>query len=251
MNNFICVNVGKKYPKQYTERLYNMVSRNTSQPFNFYVYTDNTTMYPEKHFRVIEHTSDEVGWWCKLKLFESGVLPSGDYLYMDLDVVIVDNIDDLWNLEGFHIIRDFIRPDEGILPNKEYNSSVMKFNSTQTDGIWKHYRNNTRYWKDLQKQIHFVGDQNVISNYGAYYPGFLNSFDDSMIWSFKKGVERGKHAGDRSKWFGRKIPPKGKICVFHGDPSPHDILNDPNKFLSMGNKFCDKSTITWIKENWI
>lgn len=250
MNRFVCVNVGTKYPKEYTERLYNMVQRNTEEPFEFYVYTDQTTLYPEKHLKVVEHTSDETGWWCKLKLFEKGTLPPGDYLYMDLDVVILDNIDSLWKHNGFGIIRDFIRPDEGIVGGKEYNSSIVRFNNTQTDGIWKHYNNNRGYWKEQQRRVPFMGDQNVISQYGVYYPDFIQPFPDEWISSFKKGEGRGDTQGDRSQWFGRNPSKNVKVVVFHGDPSPKDILDDPDKYLSMGNKFCTPDTITWIKDNW-
>ena len=40
MLTVVCVNWGTKYPKTYTERLYNMVKRNTTRDFNFYVLTD-------------------------------------------------------------------------------------------------------------------------------------------------------------------------------------------------------------------
>ena len=49
----------------------------------------------------------------------------------DLDVVIIDNIDSLFEFDGFGIARDFVRPDSGILGGKEYNSSVMKFTQNQ------------------------------------------------------------------------------------------------------------------------
>ena len=69
-----------------------------------------------------------------MQLFREDVLPRGEYIYFDLDVVIVDNIDCLFEHEGFGIIRDFINPDDGLLGGKEYNSSVMKF--TQDRELW-------------------------------------------------------------------------------------------------------------------
>lgn len=55
-------------------------------------------------------------------LFKPGVLPEGEYLYFDLDVVIVNNIDCFFEFENFGITRDFIYPDQGLLEGKEYNS---------------------------------------------------------------------------------------------------------------------------------
>lgn len=248
MTDFVCVNVGKKYPKFYVERLYNMVKRNTTKDFDFYIYTDNLTLYPEKHYKVIEHDTDDIGWWCKLNLFRKGVLPPGEYLYFDLDVVIVDNIDCFFDHSSFAITRDFIRPDNGIIPGKEYNSSALRFNNTRTQGIYDFYSQNKKTWKSYQKQVHFFGDQNVISQYVNHYPDFLNVFPDEWLWSLKKGQERGEHVGDRSQWFGRKIPENGKVCVFHGNPSPQDILDNPKEYE--GESFYNSDCKKWLQENY-
>ena len=236
MNNVVCVNWGTKYSVDYTHRLYNMVKRNTVHPFNFYILTDQVDRYAKyKNYIPIELNTDEVGWWNKLQMYKPGVLPDGEYLYFDLDVVIVDNIDCFFDHPSFGITRDFIRPDNGLLPGKEYNSSVLRFNSRQSEGIYKHYINNRKMWHGYQKQVHFFGDQNVTSHYVNYYPDFLNIFPDEWLWSYKKGMVRGKHAGDRSQMFGRSIPEGGKVCIFHGEPNPEDIRDE----------------VEWIKEHYI
>ncbi len=227
MNNVVCVNWGTKYSVDYTHRLYNMVKRNTTRLFNFYVLTDQVDRYSKySHYITVELNTDEVGWWNKLQMYNKGVLPDGEYLYFDLDVVIVDNIDCFFDHPSFGITRDFIRPDNGLLPGKEFNSSVLRFNSRQSEGIYKHYINNRKMWHDYQKQVHFFGDQNVTSHYVNYYPNFLNVFPDEWLWSYKKGVARGKHAGDRSQMFGRWIPKGGRVCVFHGEPNPEEVRNE-------------------------
>ena len=226
MTDFVCVNVGTKYPKSYTETLYNMVQRNTTVPHKFYVITDQVTLYPEPHFITVEPPTDDVGWWVKMSMYKQGVLPPGDYLYCDLDVVIVDNIDCLFEHEPFGILRDFIRPENGLDGGKEFNSSVVKFDNRQTNGIWEYFISNRKHWLQRQKQINFYGDQNVVSSYLNYYPDFGNPFPDEWAWSFKKGVERGATAGDRSEWFGRYPPDGGKICIFHGEPNPTQVAND-------------------------
>ena len=233
MVNVVCVNWGTKYGTFYTDRLYNMVRRNTSYDFDFYVLTDQIDRYP--NYKTVELNTDEVGWWNKLQMFKPGVLPDGEYLYFDLDVVIVDNIDDLFEYKSFAAIRDFIRPNEGILPGAEYNSSVLRFNNVQSKGIYEHYINNRKMWKDFQKQVHFFGDQNVISHYLNSYPNFHTPFPDQWLWSYKKGVKRGQHAGDRSQMFGRWIPHGGKVCVFHGEPNPAEVVDQ----------------VEWVKKHYI
>ncbi|MAE55635.1 MAG: hypothetical protein CMK23_06530 [Porticoccaceae bacterium] len=227
MNNVVCVNWGTKYSEDYTHRLFNMVKRNTDRVFNFYVLTDQVDRYNKySHYITIELNTDEVGWWNKLQMYRKGVLPDGEFLYFDLDVVIVDNIDCFFDHPSFGITRDFIRPDNGLLPGKEFNSSVLRFNSRQSEGIYQHYINNRKMWHNYQKQIHFFGDQNVTSHYVNYYPDFLNVFPDEWLWSYKKGVARGKHAGDRSQMFGRWIPKGGRVCIFHGSPNPEEVRNE-------------------------
>lgn len=232
MVNVVCVNWGTKYPKEYTERLYNMVKRNTTKDFRFFVLTDQY-VYKSPIEVAPLHTGFE-GWWNKLQMFDPDILPAGEWLYFDLDVVITENIDCFFEWDGFGIIRDFIRPDEGILPGKEYNSSVMRFNNEQYEGIWKYYMSNRKIWQSYQKQVHFFGDQNVISSYLNSFPEIANPFPDEWLWSYKKGVERGKHAGDRSEMFGRTIPEGGKVCVFHGEPNPLDVVDE----------------VDWVKEHY-
>ena len=222
MNKVVCVNYGTKYPAEYTHRLYNMVKRNTTKPFEFYVLTDNVSLYPD--YNVIDITNeDERGWWTKLLMFKSGILPEGKYLYLDLDVVVVDNIDCLFELSTFGILRDFIRPDNGLLPGKEYNSSVMVFEPQMYHNLYHSYKINKSFFQDCQKKIHFFGDQNVISWYLNQHPGLCKPIPDQWVWSYKKGVDRGKHAGDRSRMFGEQIPNGGKVCVFHGTPNPTEV----------------------------
>ena len=231
MVNVVCVNWGTKYSAEYTHRLYNMIKRNTTKEFSFYVLTDQIDLYPK--YITCELNTDEVGWWNKLQMFKPGVLPDGEYLYFDLDVVIVDNVDCFFEHESFAVIRDFIRPNDGLLPGKEYNSSAIRFNTKNSAGIYSYYMSNYKMWHEYQKKINFFGDQNVISSYCNYYPDFLNVFPDEWLWSYKKGIDRGKHAGDRSQMFGREIPDGAKVCIFHGSPNPTEVSEE------------------WVKKNYL
>ena len=170
MINVVCTNWGTKYPKAYTERLYNMVKRNTTKEFDFYVMTDQN--FYTGPIKPIELLPGFKGWWNKLQMFNTDVMGEGEWLYFDLDVVIVDNIDCFFEHEKFGILRDFIRPDNGILPGKEYNSSIMRFNSKEYSSIYEYYISNKKVFHDFQEQVHFFGDQNVISSYFNAYPDY-------------------------------------------------------------------------------
>ena len=90
-------------------------------------------------------------------LFKPGILPDGEYLYLDLDVVIVDNIDCFFDFENFGITRDFINPEQGLLDGKEYNSSVMRF--TQNEGLWNFFVANQSIWKSNQERVKFLASK--------------------------------------------------------------------------------------------
>lgn len=226
--NVVCVNWGTKYSVDYVMRLHQMVKKHTTHNFEMFCLTDTPEAYPS-YIKGVRLKPGFEGWWNKMQLFRDDILPIGEYLYFDLDVVIVDNIDCLFEFEGFGITRDFINPETGLLGGKEYNSSIMRF--SQNNALWKHFENNQSQWKAAQEKIPFFGDQNVISDF-LNKTGFENPFPDDWIWSFKIGTKRGRRPVDHSKFFGAEIPKEGKVCVFHGEPNP------------------DQVNVDWVNKHW-
>ena len=101
MLNFACVYYGDKYTFKYVENLYNMVKRNCTIPHRFICFTDNTVIHKQRNlkdkdidFRQFKR-HDFNGWFNKLQLFSPDSNLEGNTLYMDLDVVIMKNIDDM------------------------------------------------------------------------------------------------------------------------------------------------------------
>jgi hypothetical protein len=229
MVDVVCVNWGTKYSIDYTHRLRNMVRRHTTKNFKFYCLTDTPESYSDDIIPLKLHAGYS-GWWNKMQLFRTDLLPPGEYLYLDLDVVIVDNIDCFFNYRGFGITRDFINPNPGFLGGNEYNSSVMRFGPDKM--LWRFFQDNQRRWKEIQASVPFFGDQNVISAY-LNRQGYSTPFPDDWMWSFKIGTLRGRRPVDHSKYFGAEIPKGGKICVFHGKPNPEDV------------------SVDWVKSHWI
>lgn len=228
MVDVVCVNWGTRYAPEYTYRLLNMVRRNTSRSFRFYCLTDDPSRYAGD-IAPIALPPGLTGWWNKMQLFRPGVLPEGEYLYFDLDVVIVDDIDGLFDFEGFGIGRDFINPDTGILGGKEYNSSVMKFGPNEH--LWYAFEDNRAQWDAIQEKVAFFGDQNVISHY-LNTKRYAHPFPDEWIWSFKMGTQRGRRPVEHDQFYGAEIPAGGKVCVFHGLPKPSEV------------------DVGWVKHNW-
>ena len=97
MNNVICVHWGTKYPIKFVNILYSMCKRNISGKFNFYCLTDETNNAFAEHVIPIRIPDPQFdGWWNKLHLYDKRLDIEGNILYMDLDVVILDNLDEFF-----------------------------------------------------------------------------------------------------------------------------------------------------------
>lgn len=96
----ICIRWGEKYGVDYVNRLYGMVARNITPPFDFYCFTDRPDgVRPEVRCLPLPDLGCELpktrqGIWGKSRLWRAdlGGL-SGPVLFVDLDVVIVGSLD--------------------------------------------------------------------------------------------------------------------------------------------------------------
>jgi hypothetical protein len=123
--NVICVKWGTKYGSIYVNRLFNMVKKNLTKPFNFYCMTDDATGLTHD-IRVLPIADTSLsGWWHKLSLFKSDFYGlQGTALYLDLDVVITGSLDPLIDYEPEHFC---IMRDTGRNKWDKFNSSIMRF----------------------------------------------------------------------------------------------------------------------------
>jgi len=135
--NFACVYYGDKYKIEYVEKLYNMVQRHTTLPHNFICFTDSTiiqrrlkrTLPGHKIIFRQFHRHDFKGWFNKLQLFSPEAELIGNTLYMDLDIVILDNIDCFFTCGKDH---NFVGMNDFNPTSGQFNSSIMKFNNETT-----------------------------------------------------------------------------------------------------------------------
>ena len=228
----LCLKHGDKYSADYVNTLYNMVQRNCTLDYTFVCLTeDSSNLNPNILVKPLPHNLQ--GWWCKPYMFSNELELNGTILYMDLDVVIANNIDHLFTYESSHwcTIRDFTRK---MRPNWEkYNSSVVRFNSGQLAHLWESFKQDHTL---IQSKHH--GDQDWLFEVTKNKPATL--FPDDWIMSWKWEIRRSKEfapggqRGNRTLKIIEDTTPKDNccICVFHGDPNPHNC-NDP-----------------WVKANW-
>jgi len=232
MINFACVFYGDKYSKpptdpwSYVRNLYNMVERNLTIPYRFICFTDNTIIHKRKEFKGKDiqfrqfKRHDFEGWFNKLQLFSPQSELEGDTLYMDLDVVIMKNIDDMATIgesKNFVGMNDF-NPSSGL-----FNSSIMRFNNQYHSIIWNEYMKRRG---DFSK-CH--GDQEIISQIIKDKEDTI-SFPNSWTQSYKWFNREGKRFHIDKMTYEKD--PNSKVCVFHGSPNPHESPQE------------------WVKELW-
>ena len=95
----ICMKWGTKYGAEYVNRLYNMVNRHLTLPFQMVCLTDDSTgidtnvkCYPIPELNLPSNIPER--GWKKLTTFSPELYDlKGTALFLDIDIVIVDNID--------------------------------------------------------------------------------------------------------------------------------------------------------------
>jgi len=231
--NIMCLKHGGKYSADYVNNLYNMVKRHCTLPFDFICLTENSD-FIDPNIIIKDLPTYLQGWWCKPYLYSNDLQLDKTTLYIDLDVVISNNIDKLltWSPGQWCTVRDFTR---SMRPNwPKYNSSVVRFEPGQLNEHWLNFKNN-----QIAIQKRFFGDQDYLyddnykKNPATLYP---ESWIVSWKWEVRKSREfkPGGTKGNRLFKHIENVVPKDEtsICVFHGDPNPHKC-EDP-----------------WVVQNW-
>lgn len=188
MLTVVCIKVGNKYDARYVNKLQNMVARHLTIPHDFVCITDD---FVDVNCKCILPEDEDNGWWTKLTLFKDepyGI--TGPMLYLDLDIVIRENINSfVKGTHDFQIIQDWLLP--------MYNSSVFYLENGARQYVWDSYIQNPESAQLNSKG----GDQDWITQKakGAIWP-------DEWIKSYKVN----------------NFKEEGKIVVFHGKPKPHE-----------------------------
>ena len=221
-----CVIHGDAYAWTYVERLYNMLSRHITPGIRLHVYTEANRDVPAP---MIKHTLTDWGiagpkrsWWYKIQLFNSEH-HAGPLLYFDLDTIIVNNIDWVWQqpLRYFWAVRDFKYLWEPT--STELNSSVMWWDTRCHDSVWQNFQ--TKDLSEIMRQ--YRGDQNYITaNVGSNEQRF---FDPARIKSWRWQCLDGGYNFQTRKYLqsgtGTQFDADTGILVFHGKPKPVDLTD--------------------------
>jgi len=229
---------GDKFPVSYVNKLYAMVERNLTIPFRFVCFTEDAKgirseveIQPLPEINLPDNIPER--GWRKLCVFSEnfGGL-SGTALFLDLDVVIVDAIDDFFTIPGDFLIAF----DDKNANKKEGNSSVFRFEIGQYPQILEYFEKNFKQIKSevrheqayLSREMHKLGKMQFWPN--EWVPSFKYHCAPSWIKS----------------WFEAPvIPNDAKIILFHGLPNPPEAI----KGIS-GKWYRHIQPTPWIEKYW-
>ena len=218
MNHILCVKWGNKYISEYVNVLKSMIARHTTVPYQFHCMTENKTgLHNDVNVIPLPKGDHIKTWWSKLAMFQNDIGIKGTILYLDLDVIVFRNIDELfkYNPGKFMIIRDFNRCR--VKDWKQSNSSIMRWDTGTMNYLWNDFNSNP---SQAIGKMH--GDQDWIMKRAK---DDINHWPDEWIRSYKWEMLGRKDTKIRK---GNKhifehpptIEENTKIAVFHGEPKP-------------------------------
>jgi hypothetical protein len=185
-----CVWWGTKYGRDYVEKLRNSVKRHLTIP------------YPEE-IRKIQAPKNSEGWWQKVNLFKEDIFPKDSrVLYLDLDIVITNSLDDIVKSKGEIVMIENFGPNK---KHAAYNSSCMVW--TPNDNT---QRIHNAFSKEITKELH--GDQCWI----------WRVMTDEKIRAFRKDLAESYKYNTRTRQWKRSSK-NTAVWVFHGKPDPHEV----------------------------
>lgn len=215
-----CVNVGTKYGVEYVERLRTMVENHLSSPHRFVCLTDQPGLYESGKVQALDISRERLsGWWAKLKLFDAGFRAQnglGQWLYFDLDTVIIRDISPLARWAGsFAICENFTRLAGNLKWPCGYGSCVMSIGQGFGVTLWNEFNRD----RDGAIRTSPRGDQQFIEK---QYPHAL-LLQDEMPEDFFIGYRR----------LTQVKPERASVVVFAGNHKP------------------DNSPFPWVQTAWL
>ena len=240
MKNIFCMKWGTKFPPSYVNILAAMVRRRLAPPYRFVCFTDDgkdldqsieIRPLPEMQ---LDCSLPERGWR-KLTILGSnlGGDLAGPALFLDLDVVIVDDLQPFFEQEGqFIIIHEW-----GFRDTVIGNSSVFRFNIGEHQDVLDYF---VRHGEEVRRQ--FRNEQAYLSH-AIHQKGMLTYWNETWCLSFKRHCLQ---PFPLCHFLPPKKPEHAKIVIFHGHPNPDAVQSGwVGHFGLRAAKPAD-----WIAENW-
>lgn len=247
--NVVCMKWGDRYPAVFVNRLYAMVARNTSWSIRFVCFTDDPTgIRPEVECQPLpkfDYDPKLGKYWPKLGLMQKGLGGlEGMTLFLDLDLVILGNIDEMFRYPGrFLIIKEWKDPHLGY-----GNSSVVRYFIGAESAVIDRF--------------HATPHDEIMSRYDGKEQNFLSKAVDEIAFWPPEWVPAFNLAclprNRLVRFFTTPVKPKdGKILVFYGSITPASALrgeHESRKRVRAGPAFRPTrrrfGKALWLNDYW-
>lgn len=226
--NILTLKWGTRYGPHYVNRLFRGIEKHLRRPFRFLCFTDDPAglnpgvesyPLPIAAFDLPENLNPSV--WLKLALFEDDLAGGlrGPSLFLDLDLLVVSNIDCLFDYEPgkICIIHNWIEIYKQIFRSRPFlgNSSCVRFDSGTCQHVADQFRaeqedalNFELYRTEQAYMTHCIRDRI------AFWP-------EPWMRSFKRHC---RAPFPLNRLTVPRFPRAAKLVVFHGDPNPDEAL---------------------------
>ena len=231
MKNVLCVKWGNKFSAEYVNKLYSMVERHLSLPHRFVCLTEDPTGLNSEIETKPLLRKELKHSYTKFELFEKELHDiTGQILFLDLDVVINNSIDDLFLFE----------PDAKFVGIKDWqvgciNASCMRFNVGEHSYIIENWFEalRTRFTVEEYFDPSLNGKKNLYHDLNSFPPTVYRGDQEWTTNQLKDhNVDITYYPSDWLQSYTCGYDMNAKVVVFHGTPKPHEVEN------------------TWVKENW-
>lgn len=256
--NIICILWGNIYTEEDINILYSMITRNTSFPINFHLFSNESL--PKLHCNIIQHPENPMSISAEDNRYayrkEAGLcdanlggLKGQRVFFFDLDVLIMANLDDLFTYpedENFYIINDWNTHGDHVGQATCYSFVVGTLGF-----IRENFEKNP---KSIIKK-YGTASQEYLSAMVIGKFGSLNFWPEQWFQSFKYHC---LPPGLLRHFITPTLPPKGtKVLAFHGHPDIRDAqvgrwsTPDAPKAAKGWKKLYKTCRPTqWIKDYW-
>ena len=240
MQTVVCMRWGDRFPVDYVNRLYRGVMRNVARPTRFIAFTDDPAgLAPgiePREIPPIRLPASGLGGspWRKLALWSPQIGIEGDFLFLDLDVVVVGGLDAFFDYEPgrLAIIRDWSARETG-------NSSVMRIPAGAAPHLIERFEADP-----LGKRRAHSNEQVYLSRESGLAPAFWPAewapgFKAMMLPRFPLNWVRTA-----------ALPAGARVVVFTGHPRPHEALAGQWPARGWKRLYKRLRPVDWLAAHW-
>ncbi len=239
----VCMKWGELYGAHYVNRLYAMARRHLAGPIRVVCLTDDRAGIREEVEcfdcpSIDAKPPHDLRGWRKLVLWAPEVADlAGEVLFLDLDLVIVDDINPLFEYPGeFCVMRNWTQPRLEV-----GNTSVFRFRVGARTDIFE------KFCADPDRAIASIDNEQM---YVCREHGNPTFWPDAWCKSFKVHCVP---AFPLNWLVTPAIPPGTRIVVFHGAPNPDDAMVGRwpvKRERPLGRIYKHIRPVPWVGEHW-